>query len=155
MVAVLGCAMLVFGVFVYKACEMEEVRLCGGRWWECQRMGQLAGLVRAYVCVCAGMPVCAFALAFNESCSQNNLCPAVIYFPGPSERKPVGVVRSTGTCPLRFIQTPPPQIDWEFALSVCVCVNECKIFKLYAQVVAVEKEVRSQFNCCLCWFWSQ
>lgn len=24
-------AMLAFGVFVYKACEMEEVRLCGGR----------------------------------------------------------------------------------------------------------------------------
>lgn len=26
-----GYAMLAFGVFVYKACEMEEVRLCGGR----------------------------------------------------------------------------------------------------------------------------
>lgn len=26
-----GYAMLAFGVFVYEACETEEVRLCGGR----------------------------------------------------------------------------------------------------------------------------
>lgn len=38
---------------------------------------------------------------------------------------------------------------------LCPCAIEYIIFKLYAQVVAMEKEVRSQLNCCLCWFWFQ
>ena len=88
------------------------------RGWETEwvQAVQRVGLM----CVCAHACVCVlFAFVVKESSSQNDLCPAVIYLLGPSEKKPVGVVGSTGTCPHRFIQTPPPQIASEFALSVC------------------------------------
>lgn len=83
-----------------------------------------------------------FAFVVEERCSQNDLCPAVIYLPGLLEGKPLGVAGSTGTCPPRFIQTLPPRIGPGCALCVCECVNEHKIFKLYIQVVEMEKEVR-------------
>lgn len=71
---------------------MEEVTLCGGRGWE-------------------AVPVAGFTLVVRQR--WNDLCPAVIYLPGPSQRKPLGVVGSTGTCPPGFEQTPPLQIGWE------------------------------------------
>lgn len=88
----------------------------------------------------------------GRSC-QNIICPAVIYLPGTSERKAVGVVKSTETRSLRFAQTPAPDIGSEFAMPACVSVSMiAKMFKLCAQVVEVEEEARSQANCCLCWF---
>lgn len=35
------------------------------------------------------LPLCVFVFVVKEHCSQNDLCTAVIYLPGPSERKPV------------------------------------------------------------------
>lgn len=56
-------AFLAFGMFVYEACEMDSVRLCGGRWWGYWRMWKGAGKVgtgRAAVCVLhvEGSPSC-------------------------------------------------------------------------------------------------
>lgn len=74
-------------------------------------MGASRAACRVDLCVRSQcVSECVFAFVVKERSSQNDLCPAVIYLPGPSERKPMGVVGSTGTCPPRFIQTPPPQI---------------------------------------------
>lgn len=59
----LSYAILAFGMFVYEACEMDSVRLCGGRWWGYRRMwdelGKWEQAVRlAVFCMCAVWDCC-------------------------------------------------------------------------------------------------
>lgn len=109
---------------------MEEVRLCGGRWWECQRTGesewapaaQLARMICVSVCLC----VCLH-------CGQNDLCPAVIYLPGPSQGKLVRCL---------------PRFAWElFCIMTASCMYRCCWCR--------EKGVTSHFDLCLlsCWLY--
>lgn len=84
----------------------KVMRMLGG-WEQAIELARLMLTVFVHTRLC----VCAFEFVVKEHCSQIDLCPAFIYLKGPSERKPVGVVRSTGTCTPRFIQTLPPQIS--------------------------------------------
>lgn len=59
----LSYAILAFGMFVYEACEMDSVRLCGGRWWGYRRMWDEVGkweqaMRLAVFCMCAVCDCC-------------------------------------------------------------------------------------------------
>lgn len=49
-------------------------------------MGERAGTGRTT----CGVDVCVFAFVVKERCSQNDLCPAVIYLPGPFREETSG-----------------------------------------------------------------
>lgn len=103
----LGYAMLAFGVFFYEACEMEEVRLCGGRWWENQRMGDRVGIGHTACRVGASVgaeSVCTCLHLWLRRAAVR-IISVLLLFPGTSGRKPMGGVGSTGICPPTFRQT--------------------------------------------------
>lgn len=135
----IGSCKKVFYVFVYKACEMEEVRLCGGRWWECQggwetasKAGKLTVLMHVGVCGCVSLHL------WSRSTVATMISVLLLFTFQALQRGNQWVWwDQQGLLLLDLYKHHLLRLAESF---LCSCAMEYKISKLYAQVVAKERK---------------
>ena len=125
----------------------KNVRGWEGEWIQ---VVQFAGLSRVCVCVCACVRVCVLHLR-SRSTAVRMISVLLLFTFQALQRGNQWVWWDQQG--LVLLDLYKHHLLRSAESLFCPCAIEYIILKLYTQVVAMEKEVRSQFNCCLCWLW--